>query len=427
MRKILFFILRIFTQLILWQYHPVVIGITGSIGKTSAKEAIVAILSQFMPTRGSFKNYNNNIGLPLSVIGVENNGGNFIKWFGIFGRATWLSLRLVKHYPRVLVLEMGADRQGDLKYLTKITKPRVSIVTAVAPAHLEWFKNLAGVKREKQVIIQALPKDGLVILNGDDSLVRAMAEVTKARAVTYGFKDGNTFQAKDWQLTEKNGQIGMVFKLLYAGSIVPVFLPNILGWQQIMAVLPAVALAVAYFKIPLFEAVKALAGYRAPCGRTNLIAGRQETKIIDDTYNSSPEAAKAALELLADFQKRFTGRTIAVLGEMYELGDFTQVGHKEVGVKAAAIKVDCLVTIGLLTEYIDEGAGLGGLAPSNLHHFVSQTGAIEFLLDYIKPGDTLLIKGSQGARMERITKALMAEPSQAKKLLVRQEDSWLKK
>ena len=177
----------------------------------------------------------------------------------------------------------------------------------------------------------------------------------------------------------------------------------------------------------LLEAINGLDDYRPPKGRTNLIAGIKNTLLIDDTYNASPPSTLAALDVLHEFPLAGEGRKIAVFGEMLELGSYTEEGHQQVGKRAAEINADMLVTVGEKTRDILRGAASAGLSEDKTFYFDNNHDAGIFVQNKLKEGDLVLIKGSQGARMEQITKELMAEPLKAGELLVRQSEEWLKK
>lgn len=240
MKRILQFKLNILARLILKKYQPVIIGITGSIGKTSAKDAIYEALKDRLKVRTSFKNYNNEIGLPLVIIGLESPGRNLFGWLKVFISA--LSLLLIKNndYPQVLVLEMGVDRPGDMDYLTDIAPVNVGVVTAVSYSHLEYFGSVQNIKKEKQVLIEKLEAKGLAILNFDNEYTREMLEVSRARVLTYGLQNGADLQAQDivYNFTKEGYDLsGINFKLNHKGSIVPVVMKNVMSETALYAAL----------------------------------------------------------------------------------------------------------------------------------------------------------------------------------------------
>lgn len=426
LKKILQYILKILAKAVLNKYQPNIVGITGSVGKTSTKEAIYAVLASKFRVRRNYKNYNNEIGVPLSILGFESGNKSFWNWFLIFIKSLGLIFSKASDYPQILVLEMGADRPGDLEYLVKLVSCQIGVVTAVGPVHLEFFKKIENIEKEKRILVTHLKSDSWAILNRDDEMVYPMAYKTKAKVLTYGFSKGADIQASDLvisnRLQEENQQeiTGTSFKINSEGKVVPIFLPNVLGRHQVYAALAAVAVGIAY-NFNLVEISEALKKFQSPPGRMKLIKGIKNTLIIDDSYNSSPQASLAALEVLE--KAKVSGRRLAALGDMMELGDYTKEGHQEVGRRAAQV-VGVLVTVGERARMIAKAAIKEGLSQDKVLSFGDSFRAGRFLQERLKPGDILLVKGSQAVRMEKIVKELMAEPQRARELLVRQDESW---
>jgi UDP-N-acetylmuramoyl-tripeptide--D-alanyl-D-alanine ligase len=426
MRRLIQFKLKILARLIIKKYQPVVVGITGSLGKSSAKAAVYAVLADKLAVRMSPKNYNNELGLPLTIIGALSPGSHFGDWLAVFWRAWKLILITNKNYPQVLILEMGVDHPGDMDYLTKIVVPTVGIVTSISYAHLEYFGSLAAIKKEKQTLIESLDNKGLAVVNYDSELAREMAEISKARVLTYGLQPGANLQAQDivFNFTKGNYELsGVNFKLNYNGSTVPVFMPEVMSETAVYAALAAAAVGI-YFKFNLVEIAQALKNFRLPPGRLNVLPGVKHTFIIDDTYNSSPHAAIAALETLGKIKIEETAAKYAVLGDMLELGNYTEEGHRLVGTKLVENGLTHLITVGEKSRDIIRGATESGLADDYIFSFDQAEEVIPFLQGKLKAGDVVLVKGSQGMRLERIVKEIMAEPERAGELLVRQEGEW---
>lgn len=426
MKKILQFKLKILSKLILKKYQPVVIGITGSIGKTSAKDAIFEVLKDKLRVRTSIKNYNNEIGLPLTVIGQESPGRSFLGWATLFFKAIWLCIFRDNKYPQVLVLEMGVDRPGDMDYLTSIAPVNVGVVTAVSYSHIEYFGSIVNIKKEKQVIIEKLQAKGLAILNFDNEYTKEMASVSKERILSYGLKEGANLQAQDivYNFTKDGYDLfGINFKLNYNGSIVPVAMKNVMAETALYAALAAAAVAI-YFDFNLVEVAQALGNFSLPKGRMNLLPGIKHTFIIDDTYNSSPEAALAAVDVLGRIKIDEAANKYAVMGDMLEIGSYTEEGHQLVGKKIASSGINQLIAVGEKARGFIRGAKEEGMEDDYIFYFDHPEEAAHFLQNRIKAGDVLLVKGSQGARMEKVVKELMAEPERAAELIVRQGKEW---
>ncbi|MBI4050291.1 MAG: UDP-N-acetylmuramoyl-tripeptide--D-alanyl-D-alanine ligase [Candidatus Doudnabacteria bacterium] len=418
MKRLLQFILRVLSQLILWKYQPVVIAITGSVGKTSTKEAIFAVAAAKLRTWKSRGNYNNEIGVPLAIIGAESGGKNIWAWLGVLLRAKLLFL-LPYPYPKVLVLEMGADRPGDIEYLMSFVHPKISVVTAVGPSHLEYFGKVERIAREKSRIITGLVVGGAAVLNYDDEKVQAMALKHADRIFFYGLDPEADIFASD--LAEKTA--GTYFKIHYHGNVVPVELPGGLGKPNVYAALAAVAVGLA-LKMNLVEISRALGAFEPPPGRLRLLAGIKDTKIIDDTYNAAPSSALAALEVLARLGEK---RRIAVLGDMLELGESTEGSHRQLGAVVVELKINVLVTVGSRAKFIADEARRLGMPARDILEFATSDEALKPVQRLLRKGDTVLVKGSQGVRMEKIVKEIMAEPEKAGRLLCRQSPDWLDK
>lgn len=433
MKKIIQTILRFLSRQIVLKYRPKVIGITGSMGKTSSKEAIFAVLSAKYNVRRNIKNYNNEIGVPLTIIGESSGLKSIVRWLRIFWRAVQLLIFKDEKYPEMLVLEMGADRPGDIRYLVSFVPCDVGVVTAIAPVHVEYFKDIKGVMQEKQIIVTHLTPEQTAVLNFDDKNVLAMKEKVKARLLTYGFEEGADIRAIEFvnkfnpDYSRDVGEIsGVSFKLVYDGKVVPVTIPAVLGRAPVYAALAGAAVGI-QFGLNLVDVAQALKNYAAPRGRMRMIKGIKNTWLIDDTYNASPLATLAAVETLAELPILESGRRWVVLGDMLELGGFTEQGHQDVGKRVGQLGIDYLVTVGEKAKDTAKAALEYGIAEDHIFSFGSSPEAGRFLQDRIHTDDILMVKGSQGMRMEYVVKELMAEPLEAGDLLCRQDETWLKK
>lgn len=430
LKSLLQYWLRVLSKKILKKYRPDIVGITGSVGKTSAKEAIAAVLRHEFVVRQSSKNYNNEIGVPLAVIGVEKTPGRSVfGWAAAMLKAIKLLFKRDKNYPEILVLEMGADKPGDIAYLTELVPCKVGVLTFISHAHTEFFKTIKKIAQEKRIIISHLRQDGFAILNFDNELVMQSAAATKAEVITYGFKEGADLRATDINIL-KNGEtswpVGLNFKVLYRGSVVPVFLPGVISKSAISSALAGLAAGIV-FGVNLVEGAQALSKLEGLPGRTRLIAGIKNTLIIDDTYNSSPDAAKAAVETLAQLAVKDGSERFAILGDMLELGSETENAHRELGFKVAELGIENLITVGEAAKHIAQAAKEAGLDEHRIYVFDRGEPAGRFLQEKLKEGDVVLVKGSQGVRLEKVVKEVMAEPLLAGKLLCRQDATWFNK
>ncbi|MBI4457826.1 hypothetical protein HY633_02585 [Candidatus Uhrbacteria bacterium] len=426
MKKLIASCLTSCAKKVLAREQPLVIGVTGSVGKSSAKEALGTVLRGKFDVRVSPKNYNNELGLPLAILGLPSGGKSPFRWLSVLAGATSRRMFGIKDYPKVLVLEMGVDRPGDLAKLLDIVVPQIGVVTAVGEAHAEFLGSLDDVAEEKSTLVKHLPKDGWAVLNADDERVMAMRAKSKAGTMTFGFNDGADVQALEMSVSyafgDERGESGMHLKIAHKGNVVPVFLPEVLGRQGVYAALAAAAVGLLR-GMNLIEISDRLRQFQPPPGRMRAMPGIKWTMLIDDTYNSSPVAALAALDVLKEIPLAAGAKRIAVLGDMLELGGLSVEGHQRVGRKAAEC-ADLLVFVGERMGDAEAAAKAAGVSADRAFHFGSVEEAGHFVQDRMKKGDVVLVKGSQGMRMEKIVKEVMADPLSAPRLLVRQDADW---
>jgi UDP-N-acetylmuramoyl-tripeptide--D-alanyl-D-alanine ligase len=347
-----------------------VVGITGSVGKSTTKEVIFEVLSQRYRTLKSSGNMNNEIGLPLTI------------------------LRLSAGYERA-VLEMGFYVPGEIALLCEIAQPRIGVVTNIGTVHAERAGSQEAIFRGKSELVQALPGDGVAILNLDDPWVSKMAELTKARIFFYGLDPEADLWADN---VEGLGLEGIRFQLHYRHETLHIHIPMI-GRHSVHTALRAAAVGLAD-NLTWQEIID---GLRQGHTQLRLTAVRSENGalMLDDTYNASPESMLAALNLLAELD----GRKVAVLGDMLELGQYEKQGHEIVGVRAAEV-ADALVTIGALGHLIATAARLAGMQSGRIVEFEKTDEAISYLQKSLTEKDVVLVKGSHSIRMDRIVSAL---------------------
>lgn len=422
--KILEFVLKYMAFAVLVKYKPKVVGITGSVGKTSAKEAVFSVLSSKFNVRKNEKNYNNEIGIPLTIIGVETGGRSVRKWTVVF--LEWIKLLLKKNsqYPEILILEMGVDRPGDMKYLLSFIKPAVGIVTNISSSHLEFFGSLSNIAKEKGLLVEAIEKDGFAILNWDDDLVKEMDKRTKGKIITFGFDENAEISASNIVYNyDGEKPEGISFKMSFDGASMPIRLNRMLAKHQIQVALSAVAAGIA-FKMNAVDISAVIQNFAPPTGRLNLIEGINDSYIIDDTYNASPTSTVAALSVLGEIKAK---RKIAVLGDMLELGKETEGGHRAVAKKAFETGVEFFIAVGKRMNFAKEELISLGFAEEKIISFDNSVEAAKGIEDLLGAGDLILIKGSQGMRMEKVVEKLMANSADAEKLLCRQSADWKSK
>ncbi len=421
-KNIIVAILTFEAAILLRRKKPIIIAVTGSVGKTSTKDAIFAVLKKHKKARKSEKSFNSEIGIPLSVLGLPNAWDNPILWIWNIIEGFFIAL-LSRSYPEILVLEAGVDRPGDMKALTEWLKPTIVVITRLpdVPVHVEYFSSPEAVAAEKLLLAAALVPDGIFIYNHDDpKLVNATADI---RQVSVGFGRYAPTQftaARDKVLYHDDVPVGSEFLLTHIDETATIKLYGTIGVQNTYIVGAAAAVAM-QFDIPLVAVAEALKSYHGPAGRMRIIPGIKGSCLIDDTYNASPIAVESGLRSLAEL----TGfkRKIVVLGDMLELGQFSSREHERIGVEAATV-ADLLFTVGVRSRKIAEGALTGGLSEKCIFQYDDARKAGKELESFLQPGDVVFVKGSQGSRMERVVEEIMKEPARASELLVRQDSAW---
>ncbi len=396
------------------KHRTQVIAVTGSIGKTSTKEAIFHILKNNFKVYSSPKGFNTELGISLAILQEEESGfSSFFAWLKILKQVLFNEPDVFQK----IILEMGADKPGDIKKLIKIAPPKIAIITNVNPVHLQkgQFENLEEIRKEKNSLIKNMPINGIAVLNFDDPLVRAMK--TSAHKMTYGIEQDIDVQASEIHASNKN----LCFTVHYKGESTPFKVP-ILGSFQAHVLLPAIVVGLK-LGMDLEKCAEALKDFKLPPGRMNHIAGINKSSIVDSSYNASPNSMTKALELLAELK---ADRKIAALGTMNELGDTNKEAHLILGQQAAQT-ADILVAVGPEAATIKQGALGAGMHEDRIYTFFDSQEAGHFLKDFLEPKDLILIKGSQNrVRMERLVKIIMEHPEQAGILLCRQGKAWEK-
>src|SRR3989344_2628105 len=351
LRKTISFILKVESQLVLSKYKPKIIAITGSIGKTSTKDAIYAVISKISYVRKSEKSYNSELGLPLTILGCANAWNSPLGWLKNILKGFWL-FAWPHRYPKWLVLEVGVGKPKDMLRTAIFLKTDAVIITAIGetPSHIEFFESRKHLIEEKSGLIKTLKKDGLLILNADDEAVLEMKEKTRNRSVTFGWKEGADVQGSGESISyDKEGKPqGIIFRVDEGGNSLPVTIDGVFGKNHIYASLAALALSYG-FKWNMLDATNALENY------------------------------------------------------------------------------DVLLVVGPRAEKIKAGATEAGMNPMNIFEFSNSYQAGEFIKTFVKKGDLILIKGSQGMRMERVVAEILLDKKNKSKLLVRQDPEWLRK
>ena len=368
------------------RWGGVVVGVTGSVGKTSTKELIASVLGAQRRVLASPGNYNTEVGLPLTLLALEAS-------------------------HQVAVVEMGMYAQGEIRQLARLARPNVGVVTNVGPSHLERLGSLERIAAAKAELVEELPPEGTAVLNADDPRVRAMATRTPARVVLYGVDGGDDGAPAGERLpggelvracdVVSHGLDGLSFTLVWKGDRRPVR-TALVGRHHVATALAAAGVALA-LGMSLEQVVQAL-GAAPPGSRLRVRQTPRGATVLDDTYNASPASTAAALDVLAEAR----GRRVAVLGDMFELGSYEEEGHRLVG-RRAARTADLLVTVGPRAALIAEEALAGGMPRDAVFSCDAKEAAVQVLRRHLQSGDWVLVKGSRGMRMEEIVQALVEQ------------------
>jgi UDP-N-acetylmuramoyl-tripeptide--D-alanyl-D-alanine ligase len=358
-----------------------VVGITGSVGKSSTKEAVASVAARSFRTARSPGNRNNELGLPLSLLDADTS-------------------------VEVLVLELGgAFARGEIDLLSRIARPQIGVVTNVFPIHLERMGSIAAIAATKAELVAALPSDGVAVLNGDDPHVRAMAAQCAGRVLFYGLSGANDVRAEK---VRSHGLDGVSFRALVAGETCDARLPLVGGHAVELAL---ASLSVGHVLGMSLEEM--LPGLENPDIQIRLrrVPGPRGSLLLDDTYNASPPSVLSALQLLEDTP---APRRVAVLGDMLELGALAEQEHDAVGRRAAQV-ADLVVTYGELAAVIAQAASRTAAETSRPTAVVSFTTAqradlVDFLRAELEKGDLALVKGSRALRMEEVVNAVATTP-----------------
>lgn len=406
--------MELLVKLKLKRENPIIIGITGSFGKTSTKDAVYEVLKTRWSVYKNPKSLNTEIGLLLAVLEQPSGFSSAAKWLKILAGAVKNALRKKKY--DFYVLEYGADKPGDIEHLAKLVKPHIGIITHIGRAHQSegQFKNEEDVFAEKKKLVERLGGTDIAILNESDFYLKSLK--SKLKAKTFWFNGGDIF-AEQLKQTERGFEaiISTPNNKIHAHF-------EIAGAYHINVILPALLCGILN-GVTMEEGISSLKHFRLPPGRMSVIEGKNDSVILDSSYNASPAAMEQALETLKSFPGK---RKIAVLGSMNELGDYAAAAHKKIGHKIG-VWVDLLVTVGDLAKIIADEALKWGFPRARIKPFATAEETGEFLLAEAKlsKDNVILFKGSQNrVRLEKAVKMIMAHPHDAKKLLCRQEEEW---
>lgn len=404
-KNLLMIVLKKLAKSTVSKFKPTVIAITGSVGKTSTKEAIYAVLSGYKVVRRTALNFNNEIGVPLTILGDWENISKpaCFFWTKVIFKSIFVLIFVKKEeYPNVLVLEYGADKQGDISYLLSIAKPHIGVISAIGtiPVHVEnYSQGIESVAKEKGKIVTELSPNDFGILNFDDPWTDKIISKTKTHILTFGTSEGANVKISRINHILNDGKItGLGFKLEQKGTSFPVVLPDAFSVSHAYACACAVAVA-EVFDINMVDAAQEFSKKYAPVyGRSLILDGIKNTQIIDESYNSSPLALETTLKTI---KTATYARKIAVLGDMLELGEFSIKAHELAG-EIVRDCVDVLITVGARAKFIAERAIKKGFKKENVFVFDEAKEAGIKLQEIIKEGDLILIKGSRAIGLDSV-------------------------
>lgn len=350
-----------------------VVGVTGSVGKTSTKEMIASVLSQSYKTHMTQGNFNNEIGLPLTVFDLMKE-------------------------DEIMVLEMGMSNFGEISNLTRIARPDTAVITNIGLSHIEHLGSREGIKKAKFEIFEGLQMDGMVILNGDDDMLWSARGEINFETLYYGIRNKNCdLTAYDIRTYSD----GSEFTCKIDGEPYKFFV-SVPGEHHIYNALAAILAGIKY-NVDIDDIKKGVRSF-APSGLRQTVIELPDYKVIRDCYNASPASMKSGLEVLSLTQTK--GRRVACLADMLELGGISDEAHKSVGRLVVDYGIDCLITVGPDAHYIARGAEDAGMNPADIHEFDSNDALRERLADLLKKNDVILVKGSRGMRLEEIADAI---------------------
>ena len=408
--------------LVLKKKKPFIIAVTGNLGKTSTKDAIYTVLKDHFYIRRSEKSMNSEFGVPLTILGYKSGWNNPLKWLWIIVNGIFVPF--AKHYPTHMVLEVGADRPGDIKDISKWLIPDITVVTQFGevPVHIEFFKDREAVINEKGYLVDALKGTGVFIYNADDHDAEKLIPKTKARTVGIGIHHEADIKANDVKVYGEPIE-GTKAEVVVDGAKYDLVMPEVVGKSPIYCALPALAVA-RELAVGMDLAIDSLRNGIKSKGRMRLLKGINGSMIIDDTYNASPKATEHGLKTLSEIDCK--GRKIAVLGDMLELGVHTRDEHYKIGMEASKC-AHLLFTVGIRARFIAEGALDGKMKDGTIMECDKSIEAGRELVNILKEGDVVYVKGSQSMRMEKAVKMILAEHHDPKSVLVRQEKEWSKR
>lgn len=349
------------------------VAVTGSVGKTSTKDMIAGVLGQKFNVLKTAGNFNNEIGLPLTIFNLDS-------------------------FHQASVIEMGMSGFGEISRLTSIAQPDIAVITNIGMSHIEKLGSRQNILKAKMEILEGLSRNGLVVLNGDDKLLYGLKDLLEFRTVFYGMEEGLDYQAYN---IKTMGETGTQFEIAVGNKEYKVSVP-VPGVHNIYNALAAIAVGLEV-ELTMEKIISGIAEFSPGAMRLNIVKGKK-IKVINDAYNASPHSMEAAINVLNELGAKT--RSIAVLGDMLEMGEWAPKAHMDVGRYAAAKDINHIVTVGKEGKNIAEGAIEAGMQKSHVFSFDTTEEALSYLSGMLKENDVVLVKGSRGMKMERIVEGL---------------------
>jgi len=419
-RGIVLFALKLMAKKRLKKFNGKVIAVSGSVGKTSSKDAIFAVLNSQFKVKKSQKSMNSDFGLLLTILDIESGFSSPGKWLWFLSKAFIHSF--IKDHSEVLLLELGVDKPGDMDFLTSIVKPDIVVLTNISTVHMAdgQFKTLNDIFLEKSKLAHALSDDGVLIFNKDDEfLSRLEKELPKKRRLSFGLSRDADYCFDNPKISIEGSSFSIHHKSMHFA-----LKTSAIGEYQALVLLPAIICG-ELMGIELDDILAALERFNLAPGRMTPIEARNGAIILDSSYNSSPIALREALKILKTLGAG--KRKVAVLGSMNELGENSQKFHEKIG-EIIPDFADMLLTVGPMAKHFAVSAKAAGMNDDNIFSFTNAHSAHEFFKEKIHENDIILVKGSQNnVQLESFVKALMKNPETAKETLVRQEKVWKNK
>ncbi|GMQ65061.1 UDP-N-acetylmuramoyl-tripeptide--D-alanyl-D-alanine ligase [Vallitalea sp. AN17-2] len=366
--------LKDFAKYYLSMFKIPVIAVTGSVGKTSCKEMIGSVLSAKYLVHKTSGNFNNEIGLPLTIFKLEE-----------------------KH--QVVILEMGMNHYGELHRLSEIANPDIAVITNIGEAHIEYFGTKDNILKAKSEILDFLKEDGLVILNGDDAYLRKLRDRISFKTLTFGFDDSNDFYIDKYKILGWDGLEGTVKGDNREFDIKI----NTLGKHMLYNILPGIIIG-NHLNMTVTEIEQGACNYKPYKMRMDKIILDNDIVVINDAYNASVDSMKSALETLTNLDTN--GRKVAILGDMYEMGERSRDAHSKIGEEAAKKNIDLLICVGKDAKYIFDGAANHGMDKDKILYYETKDNLIGGIDNLVNNKDTIIIKASRGMHLEMIVEKL---------------------